>query len=773
MADSNKKKGDEVADIIKDAMDCLKNYEEDNDANIQRAKQAIEFRSLDQWPTAIKKDREGNDQEGGSRPCPVMDKTNQYIRQIINEERQNRAAVKVRPVDDFADKKTADIFTGLIRHIEDQSEAIEAYTTAGEHAIDGGFGYFRMVPEYCDDMSFDQDIRIKRIHNRFSVALGPHCETDGSDAKEGVIWEDVPRSTFSKEYPGKKEVDFTDGDAWADKDSIRVGEYFCIKEQALKIHMMEDGTVLTDEDLKEFQKVAPQIQPIDSRDTVKKTVYWYKLTREEILEETTLPGEYIPIIKVTGNEITQPDGKIRLSGAVEAMQDPQRLHNYAVAGFIEHVALAPRAPWVAGEEAIEGYEDDYAVANRLPISVLKYKQYGENGEALDAPTRTPPPGVSTGWQAMLQNTEHAIEASIGMYGPSVGAKSQEKSGIALQEQKAQGMIGNYHYPDNLARSIQHCGRILLQWIPTYYDRTRKARILGEEGNVDTVELNPEQETSIMEYEDEAGEKHTSYNLNVGKYDLTVSTGPSYTSRRQEAADQQLQVIQARPEMLDIIGDIAFKNMDTPGSDAIADRLQALLPPEIQQLEAEKGDAPVDPQTRMMRQQLEQAAAQLEEREMQLAQIEQQITQAKAEVEAGQKDVESKLRLLQAERKTVTAEVRAQKAEMKEQARELMNGLEKEAHQIDMENRELELREMEAGVGLENDRALTQQTMMAVEQITETIMGLNEQLEQMRAMINTPKTISMQRDKKGNLVSVNGQAVSYDENGNIIGVEGLH
>lgn len=667
-------------DIIADAKKCLSNYEDREASNIKRAEEAIRFRALEQWPVDIKNDRENPNQPGGSRPCPVLDKTNQYVRQIINEERQNRAAIKIRPVDKQADTKVAEVFTGIIRHIEDASEAIQAYTTAGEHAIDGGFGYWRIIADYCDDMSFEQDIRIKRIHNRFSVALGPHTEPDGADAKEAVVWEDVPREDFKAEYPNAKEVGFEDGDGWSDRDTIRVAEYMCIKPKPIKIHQLDTGEVVTDAQLKEIWEKAADMgimppEPIASRDTVKKTVYWYKMTREEILDERELIGSYIPVVKVTGNELTMPDGTIRTSGAIEAMMDPQLLHNYAHAGFIENVALAPRAPWVAADEAVEGYEEDYEMANRQPIALLKFKQFDSAGTPLPPPQRTPPPGISPGWQQMLMNTEHGIEASVGMYGPSVGAKSQERSGIALQEQKVQGMVGNFHFPDNLARSIRHTGRILLEWIPKIYDTERVARILGEDNEAEMINLNPSQETAVApEFDQYGNEIGTIYNLNVGKYDVTVTTGPSYTAKRQEAADQQLQVIQARPELLDVIGDIAFENMDTPGSDQIAERLKTLLPPPVQELIASKDKKPLDPKVRMAMQQVKQAQEQLNQQAEALKQAEMDVREQIAQLEEDKAETQSERFRLESAKKVLNSEQRAAMSKLELSGRKLADDI---------------------------------------------------------------------------------------------------
>lgn len=791
-----KKKKEENTDeaIIQRAVDCLSDYQDRNGDNIMRAEEAIRFRALEQWPDDIRRDRENEHQSGGRRPCPVLDKTNQYVRQIVNEERQNRAAIKIRPVDDDADTKVAEIFTGLIRHIEDASEAIEAYTLAGEQAIDGGYGYFRIIADYCDPMSVDQqDIRIKRIPNRFSVALGPHTEPDGADVKQAVVWEDMVEEDFKTEFPNAEPVSFeaSDDNEWIGEDMIRIAEYMEIKQESMTIHLMDTGEVFTDEQLKQtedpetvaaaMEQGIPIPQSIKSRETMIKTVHWYKLTREQILDQKPLVGTYIPIIKVIGNEICMPDGRIRTSGAIESMMDPQRLHNYAHAGFIEHVALAPRAPWVGAEEAIEGYEDQYASANRLPIAVLPYKHLDEQGNVMPAPQRTSPAGIAPGWQQMLQNTEHGIESAIGMYGPSVGAKSQEKSGVALQEQKVQGMVGNYHFPDNLSRSIQQCGRILLEWIPKYYDTERTARILGEDGDNEFVKLNPNQKQAIMPDKDQMGKETGSiYNLSVGKYDVTVSTGPSYTSKRQEAAEFQLEVIKARPEMLEIMGDKLFRNMDAPGSDDIADRLKTLLPPQIQEMEASKEQGPVDPQIRMMQQQIQQAqeeiqqaAQELEQRGQELNTAEQEIKAKAAEVGADQKEIQSGLREIASARKLLLAEAKIKQNELEDQARELSEpNIDEKKLSADLikHDREMDLKEWEAKVDRTEEGELVDHNSEAINGMATSMAGFMDQLNGIQEQINTPRSLSIEYDDNDELMSVNGRPVVRDGKGNLLGVQ---
>lgn len=757
------------ADLIQKAKDCLEKHIERESDNIRRAEEAIRFRALEQWPEAIKQDREDTTQDGGPRPCPIMDKTNQYVRQVVNEERQGRAAIKIRPVDDVADLKVAEVFTGIIRHVEDRSQAIEAYTTGGEQAIDGGFGYWRLLAEYSDPMSFEQDIRIKRIPNRFSVALGPHTEADGADAPDALIWEDMSEDQFKAEYPKAKIDGFDANDAWKAKDIIRVAEYMYVEREPITIHMLDDGTVVTAKELNGRQA-------IDTRQSVIKRIKWIKITAQEILEREDMLGTYIPVIKVIGNELCMPDGKIRLSGALETMMDPQRVHNFAHAGFIENVALAPRSPWLAEEQQVEGYESEFAQANRRNITMLRYKAaHDDSGQALPLPQRIPPPGIPIGWDRMLQNTEHAIEASIGMYGPSVGAKSQEKSGIALQEQKAQGMVGNYHFPDNLARSIQHTGRILLEWIPGIYDTERIARMLGEDGEQEMAHLNPDQEQAVEPRLDQMGEEVGSiYNLNVGKYDVTVSTGPSYTAKRQEAAESQMQLIQAKPELLQLIGDIVFGNMDWPGANKISDRMKAMLPPEIKQMEASQEKGLIDPKVQAMMAQIEQASRMMQEKEQQLMQAEQELRQKAQEFVGDRTELDNERVTLEANRKVFMAEAREKQAQLELNSMKLMDEIEAAQDEVekvepkdntyllgqdklDLEkhkhDREMDLKEYEASMKRDDTGQPYDKHGQELGTMKGCLSALEQQLSAMTERMEAPKELIIKRDKEGEITSV--------------------
>ena len=366
-------------------LDRFKRCQEADGDNRKRASQADKFSAgLDQWEDELRKDRQDD-----RRPCLTMDETNQYINQVKNDQRQNRASIKVRPVDDKADKKTAEMLQGVIRHIEDTSSADIAYDTAFEQALRGGFGYFRIATERCDEMSFEQDIKIVRIRNRFSVYLDPdHQEPDGSDCKYGFITEWISREDFKAKYPKADPVDFKAAKDkardWVKNDKIQIAEYFFIESETKTLVKLPDGdTLFSDEIPKEID-----ISGLKTRETEISKVKWQKITAMEVLEDTLWPGKHIPIIEVIGNEFDD-EGERKLTGIVHAAMDAQRMHNYAVSSFVENVALAPRAPFIAAAGQVDQYKDQWEAANRKNIAVLPYTPIDNNGVPVPPPIRMP------------------------------------------------------------------------------------------------------------------------------------------------------------------------------------------------------------------------------------------------------------------------------------------------------------------------------------------------------------------------------------------------
>jgi hypothetical protein len=629
---------------------ALEYWSDDREA----AKDDIEFRAGKQWPDSIVAKREQD-----KRPVLVLDKLNQYVRQIVNDGRQNRPSIKVRPVDSNADMATAEVFQGIIRHIEDRSGADTAYDTALDNAATCGFGFFHVTTEYAGDNTFDQEICIERIRNPLSVIIDPNVKkADASDMKFAFIVEELDKDDFKATYPDKYPEDFDSvdyGDWYGDR--VRVARYWHIEEENQQLHLLRDGKVISDENLKmlEAEGISVTAEIAETRNIPKKTVKTCLMSGKEYLEEPTVwPGKYIPILAVWGNEI-DIEGKVTHSGIIRPGKDPQRLYNYSRSAFAERVALTPKAPWVAAEGQVEDYADEWETANVENHSVLRYKPVSLNGQPVAPPMRQTASDVPVGFAQDMQISERDIQASLGMYSASIGAPSNERSGKAIQARQREGDVGTFHYHDNLNRAIRHCGRILVDLIPRIYDSNRVVRILGYDGSTSEATLDPTVPTASA-----MNGVQSVYNLGVGTYDVTISTGPSYSTLRQEAAASMIEMTQANPQLMGIIGDLMVKNMDWPGAEEISERLKLTLPPEIQQAEMQKKQKGMPPEMQQIVTQFEQAMQQkdqqLQEAEGMLQQMSGELQKLKTESQA--KMIEAKVKDKELIIKAVDTEIKA-------------------------------------------------------------------------------------------------------------------
>lgn len=594
--------------------------------NLKLALEDIKFRAGDEWPDAIKKEREEK-----QRPCLSFRRGEQYIRQVVNDGRQNRPSVKYRPVDDRGDPKTAEAFQGITRHIFAASGADDAADTALEHAAGSGFGYFRVLTEYENDGSFDQKIVIRRIPNPLSVRLAPHQAADGSDAEDGFVIDEISREAFERAYPNAEKVDWklderSYAEGWLSDLNVRVAEYFYKEATASEVYLLADGQTIKAEEYAAMQaNGAPDLPSVTRKRTVRDVkVKWCKLSGAEILEEAEFPSSYIPILPVYGTE-RNVNGKVIYEGLIRVGKGPLQLYNFERTSYAETVALMPKAPYVAAEGQTEGHPE-WSTANTENHPVLTYTPQDVNGTPLPPPRREPPATVPTGYAQAIQITSGDIQAAFGMYNASIGAPSNEKSGKAIMARQREGDVSTYHYHDNLNRAYRHLGRILLEMIPRVYDTRRVVRLLGEDGTDKMAIVDPTAQNGTKLNGLEV------FNLNAGKFDVETSTGPSYTTKRQESADAMLEAAQANPAFWQTHGDLIVKAQDWPNADEFAKRTKAVMPPPlkaaIEQAEGEGDDGPPP----MVRAVMEQAQAEIAKRDQALQQAAEQLKELSEKVE---------------------------------------------------------------------------------------------------------------------------------------------
>jgi len=568
---------DKLTDNESIHQEAMTRFEQIEDKNQRR--QAIEdmrFTHVEggQWDNnAIEKRK--------NRPRFTVNRVAGAVAQIVGDQRQNRTSIKVRPVSSGADEKTAKVFNGLIRNIESISKATNAYDAAFDESVTGGYGGWRVLTEFNDDDIFEQDIKIQPINSAASsLYFGDSKEYDKRDAHFAFLITNMPLAEFRQKWPKKSTDNFQQTDLdnsncndWFTGDFVRIAEYW--KKVAVKkqIALLSDGRVIdSDEEKDVLDELAAQgVTVVKTREVKSHKVVMYVINGNEILEDKKdWAGKYIPLVPVFG-KIHHIEGRTYIKGMVRDAKDPQRIYNYETSQAIETSALTPKDPYWMTKKMAAGNE---AQLSSFPTKNNPFMFYNADPEHPGPPTRSGAPSVQSAALAMIAQASQDIHATTGLEPASMGNVPELKSGKAIQAQQAMGDRGAFIYSDNLQKSIQYTGEILVDLIPRIYDTARTVRVLNVDGSSELVEINQEDNRinqSIID--NQTGKKVIVNDLTVGKYDVVTDSGPSFLTKRMETADQLIQLVQAMPQMQQLIPDLIARNLDINDNEEIVARLR--------------------------------------------------------------------------------------------------------------------------------------------------------------------------------------------------------
>ncbi len=591
----------------------------------------VEFSCADdQWDPHTKSMR------GAYRPALTFNHLNGVIKQIIGDYRQNKIAMKVLPASGEASEDIADILAGLLRNIEAQSNADMVYTNALECSARGGFGYWRILPQYAADDVFDQDLAILPIHNPLTVYFDPAARLiTREDANWCFVTEMIGKEEFESRYPDAEMTGFDlDGDStmadWTTQDDIRVAEYFEKEKYQARLVAFSNGMVMEVDDDAEIEAMAQVgITAVKERESTRTQIRWSKITGVEVLEEQVFKIPFIPVVPAIGEEINK-EGKVLTRSAIFYAKDAQRMLNYQKSTAIEIAALAPKAPWKGTAKHFEGYEDQWDNAHLNPLARLTYNP---DAEAPQGPERIQPTPQPISEIALAGDANDEIKATTGLYDASLGARSNEISGVAIGERQQEGNTATYIFIDNLKAAIKYTGRILLAWIPHIYDAERVIRVLDLEGNVQMESVNQQQHDPMT------GVTQVLNCITVGKYDVIIDTGPSFASQKREAVKGMIQLAQVDPTLMQKAGDLVIKNMDFNGANEISARYKRFLPPQVTVDPDSPEGQKIQAQAQQQQQQAEQTQQQLIGAKLQTVQSKQQSDMAKSQAQMAKANAE--------------------------------------------------------------------------------------------------------------------------------------
>jgi len=587
----------------------------------------LKFLNGEQWSQS---DASARAAEG--RPCVTENRLPTFANQITNDQRQNRPSINISPMGDKTSKKSAKIAKGMIRAIERDSNADVAYDTGFQSAVHNGWGYWRIASEYESEDSFDQVLVVLSVPNPFNVYLDPNRTAFKLDAQWAFVSEMVPKEEFKREFPdaymtpwGETGVGDSDKD-WITSEEIRVAEYYYFDHEDAELVMLSNGHKGWEEDLHESILAdigSGKIEVLSRRTVDRKKLKWCKITALEVLDSKDCDGQYIPIIECNGT-LLNINGKLTKKGIVRDAKEPQKMNNYYVTLETENVALQPKAPWIMEEGQIEGHEAEWKQSNRKSFAYLTYKGITVDGKSAPPPQRQPFQGPPAAILAAKQGAQEALKAVTGIrFDATMSERMQDESGRAIRELSRNSNLGSYHYIDNFARALKNTGIVLMDLIPYKYDTRRIVAILDETGEDDRIVIDPNMGQAHGEAmgrtpESNQQKKITLFNPKIGRYQVTVTIGPSYATKRIEAAESQIDFLKAVPQLAPVLADIVAKNSDWDGADEFAARIAKTLPPNL--LAPSRDD--MSPQTQALIQSMQK---QMQEMHMQMMQMGKELT----------------------------------------------------------------------------------------------------------------------------------------------------
>ena len=572
-----------------------------------------------QWDESVKIQREGD--PGGKRPCLVMDQTGQYVANVAGQIEKQPPAIHAIPVGGGADKKAAEQLDGRFRHIEHASRAAQHYARALTSAARTGVGYLTVRPAYVDRALGWQEPRISSEPDPMKVIFDPwSVETDGSDATFGFILTSMSLATFDKQFKGKEAIDFGDTEGNRkdnNRKSVLIAEQFYqdTKTRNMIVYFDQNGQEQSgeeDEYHEACQAAGMQLQFVRNYKDKYECVKWRRMSGSDVLEESDYMADSIGIVPVYGY-IGFADGRLKYCGIPRRARVAQQAYNYHVSEQLAYIGTQPKAPWLASKRATAGVEKLWDRASAESRAWLPYNDLDDLG-AISMPSRINSSSSLVNHEAGAAQALRDIQASIGMYQANLGAQSNETSGVAIESRKQQGEASTAHFPAHMAASLGHLGNIVMQMDARLTDTQREQPIIGVDGSVGKVDMNPSQETSF----ERVPGGGVSVNPNVGKYSIRVVVGASYSTQRSQTNAAFGEIMRGNPEMAQTIAPFWAQTLDFPGSDKFAQALAAMAPEPVKAIlqpegqEDQQDPAKMAAQMQQMQQVLEQTKQALQE-----------------------------------------------------------------------------------------------------------------------------------------------------------------
>lgn len=607
-----------VKEFFDDILEKLRTSKDAFDEIYRKQKDDIKFSLLgDQWESTQIASRKVE-----KRTTRVFNKLSKNVRYVVNSALKNAPTIKIHPI--TTDKDVAEYMTGIVSQIEDQSNSKSIRSCAFQDCVAGSIGVWRVVTKEVDGVV---ELFEERVVDASSVYPDPEAiDPTMADINYLFHLKQITKKDYEKIYPDS-DLAFLESSGktdWYDKDTVTIAEYWCKNS---------DGTV--------SWHIINGVEIIDSSD-------W---------KDTKYPGKNIPYIFVIGEDIIV-DGQREIKSIVRDCRDYQMTLNYMQSEAIDYIQKHAKSPYLASDASIEPYKQLWDNVNTLNAPYLPYV----DGKAV--PQRVEPPAPPVGFLDSATRLDDDIRQTIGIRDPfqDIPANVSQKT---MRLQMSQDNLGTYVWIDHLNRAIKRSGQIIIDLIPHFYNYPHTQMIIGADGVVKTISI-------MTPFVDKDG-KQKMIDLS-GRFRVDISTGASYEDQKQENFENLLELFKINPQASQLGTDMLVRNMPFPESEALADRFEKLLPPQVRdnskidpqalKNQLDKAMQTIDQMTQVLQlktQEVDQISKKSQE-DMQKEQLKSQTTLQKAEMDNSSDYAREQMRL-EYEEKFKMMEMEMQKMKM--------------------------------------------------------------------------------------------------------------
>ena len=613
------KDGIDDAEVLKKCREDLVLWDGYFGENIVRGKDDMNFVLRDQWSAV-----ERSEFSRLFKPAMTFNKLYDVTKKVVGEQRKNKPDLIVRSLTGKSTQEQIDLRADLVRTISYQSQNDLVYQTAFKQALMMGFGAFEICLEYENAHSFNQVIRYDLIPDvsRTSfdpTALKPH-KGDGNFCARQFVY---TKEEFYATFPWvQNPVSYSDPRSlldfqWETRDTIVVCKYNRKEWYPVKIYLLSDGSVVTEDEWEDMQKdfaiikqVANSAQVVGDmirkeiptiraeRNSKDYKIRQYMLTQNQIIEYTDWPSKYLPLIFVDGDS-NYIQGQQYTRSFIHEARDAQKFVNYVGSEVAAEIKNRRREQWIGTPDNILGNEQMWRNPE-LQSGILIAKPDSKTGQM---PSKLPPWELSQSLLLQYQRGCQDMREILG-FSETEALQGRDMSGKARRERKMEGSMSAYVYFDNLNQSVEQGGRVVLDLLPTIAGEDERHMVVSKaDGRTESVILNQRAKDGSIQN-----------TLEAGDYDVEIDSGPSFAVQKAESLEMLQGIIQAAPQLFPLIGDIYASNLDVQFMPQLKERLQSLVPPDI--LAKEQGKEPPppkpSPQDMMAQQQMQLQQSQIQE-----------------------------------------------------------------------------------------------------------------------------------------------------------------